>query len=840
MGRGVSAVDFDDVYGHQEDSEFEAVNPASGGRYADSFDLFGDSETTDDDEEGGLNAEAESIPSGISMPHDRAYGKKKSRRDSKKRSSYRRGKRSSTERPQQTSDSILEEHELLMADLSDDDGDVLNDDDADDLIRKKNSYWFGAHMFQGVGGGAMSLGIMVILGLPALLINLAPGVSYALYGQFLFIPLFLYMLSSTPAFLGALFAFIMRRLGPLNGFPFKVGTLAVIPWIKDWHLYIRVVVQDAAFGNPPGFPFEWFLTCERLDFEGNVSFAHLWNFMIRRKEKVPLSKVPDFERYMKVDFNHVEVTNAMCNFQMFNGKFNINEFTRILADGDVRNVIGRWAPFPNELTVRVIRAKNLAPHRLKKTCDPYCIVTCRRQTVMSHTQTTTLNPMWNETLTLNVDDASTVIEISVYDRDSPEGSQSALIGHWAMTTKYLITDPKFNWHYDKDYKTYRYGSRNNTDNAAGFEGWIPLASKKWKKMGLCGQLQVEVLWKHVPEEELVNPYIPARSYTALEQLSEHSHEDQLRFGDWARFRDWLNHEPFDFDIHRFTVRDTKFYVQDLFRGHQGVPEQLVLSNSSVDGADAVKLPFLEMRKQFRPRPGDEGITCYDAFVGFFVGLLTSAARSGRLGSAIAQILSGGMWSFGNKFRNLLRGEFDKALIPFRSAQIKGVARFARTGLHVLHQNVTQNRRNRIQFKNPVEADDADFLSDHVELSGHLDRCAVKTSGDISNSEMASIARRPGLFKTKYFELKGDTLFYRKHQEVPKGVTYNLTYKLSLDTVYAAVYVKSQGELVLNVQEESHVVRLREPAGGSPDLFVVRLRKWIRALRDHEIPFEEFD
>ncbi|GBG33542.1 Protein C2-DOMAIN ABA-RELATED 1 [Hondaea fermentalgiana] len=806
MGRGqVSEVNFDDVYGHDEDSDFEAVNPgARPSIFGDNF--FGiddDDDEDDEDDEGGMNAELEVLPSGIIVPERQGAssqgsrklrnGKRDSkrrdskRRDSKKRTSWRRGKPSSAEPGDP--DSTIEEHELLVAEFSDEeDNGMLNDDGADDFILKKRRRWFNIHLFEGVGGGAMSGMLMLFLGGPAL----------------------------------------------------AVKTLSVVPWIKDWHLHMRILVQDAAFGNPPGFPFEWFLTCERLDIEGSISFAHLRNWILRRKEKVPLSKVPDFERYFKVDFSHVEVSNAMCNFQMFNGKFNINEFTRILADADVRKVIGKSAPFPNQLRVRVLRAKNLAPHRLKKTCDPYVTVCCRRQAFSTHTQTKTLNPMWNEVLTLNVDDASTVIEISVYDRDSPEVSQAALIGHWVMTAKYLVVDPKFNWHYEKDYKTYRVGSRDDIDGATGFEGWVPLATRKWKKMGLCGQLQIEVLWSHVPEDELENPFVPARRYTALEQLSQQSKEDQLRFGDWARFRDWLNHEPYDFDIHRFTVRDTKFYVQDLFRGHKGVPEQLVLSKSSVDGADAVKLPFLEMRKQFRPRPGDEGITCYDAFVGFFIGLLTTAARSGRLGSAIAQILSGGVWNFGYKFRNLLRGEFDKALVPLRPAQIKGVARFARTGFHVLHQNMTQNRRNRQQFKSPVEADDADFLSDHVELSGHLDRCAVKVSGDISNADMASLARRRGVFKTKYFELKGDTLFYRKHQEVPKGVTYNLTYKLSLDTVYAAVHVKSLNELVLNVQEESHVVRLREPMNPPPGLFVVRLRKWIRAIRDHEIPFEEVE
>lgn len=839
-----SDVSFDDMYGAGDDT-FEAVNPGLGS----------DDEDERDSEHGALDGPLEELPVGISGPSlgRRARKRQTKGKGGKKASSKRHSKRNrwSARRSVRSGDddgeggrghsmSEVTEHEMLVrggstlsgADWEDE---VLNDDGADDLVSRKGKGWFSTSLVEGLGGGAMSLTVMLLLGVPALAVNLVPGVPYALGGQLLFLPLVAYVYLSFPVLVGSAFAFGLRKFGPLNGFPFRVGSLSVFPWIKDWHFHARVVVQDAAFGNPPGFPFENFLTCERLDFEGKVSFRHLRNLLLLRKEAVPLRKVPDFERFCFIDMNHVEVTNAMCNFQLYDGKFNINEFTRILADGEAQAVLRR-DPFPNQLEVRVVSATNLQPHRLKRSCDPYVVVRCRRQVLKTHTQTSTTSPMWNETLKFHVEDASVVFEIAVFDRDAPEGNQASLIGHWCMTTKYLVTDPSFVWHYDEGFEAFPRGSR--PDGATGFSGLVPLATKKWKKMGLCGQLQVEVLWRHVDEVE--NPYHPKKRYTALEQLSQQSAEDQLRFGDWSRFRDWLDHEPFDYDIRRFTVRGTKFYVQDLFRGHKGVAEsRMVLSNSSVDGVDCVKLPFMEMRKQFRPKHGDEGITSYDVFIGFFIGLLTSAARSGRLGSALAQILSGGVWNFGNRFRNLLRGELDKALMPpIGPGQITSVAKMAKSGFQVLHQNVTQNRRNRAQFKVAVDARDTDFLSDDVEVAGHLDRCAVKVRGEVANADMAAMAKRRGTFKTKYFELKGDTLFYRKHRVVPKGVTYNLTYKLSLDCVYAAVFVKSANELLLNAQEESHVVRLREPTSGG-DQGDRSLKTWIKHIRQHEIPFEEF-
>ena len=101
----------------------------------------------------------------------------------------------------------------------------------------------------------------------------------------------------------------------------------------------------------------------------------------------------------------------------------------------------------------------------------------------------------------------------------------------------------------------------------------------------------------------------------------------------------------------------------------------------------------------------------------------------------------------------------------------------------------------------MDADDTDFLSQEVELRGFLDRCAVKMPGEISNVRMAALAKRRGNFKRKYFELKGETLFYRKHQTVPQGFTYNITFKVDLASVYSGVLARDHRELLLNVQEE---------------------------------------
>jgi len=817
----------------------------------------------DDDEDSEFrNTYLEHIPSDINIPKT-SHARRKSVGKSflSKRGSVRRKDSVSTRasvRARRTDEEyidLLENHEVVIGQDGTKTITMLDIDDSNDedevegetstgrsrLVRMPRHWTKNLNLFEGVGGGAMSFAVLLILIMPPIAM-LAAGVPYFTV-QFFFIPCGVYIYMSFPAFIGWMFAFGLRYLGPLNGFPFECGAITITPWLKDYRIHVRLLAQDCSFGNPPGFPFKDFLTVRRVDMEGSFPLRHLANLLLLRKEKVPLSKVPDFERFIKFDFDHIDVDGAMCNFQMYENKFNISEFTRILADGEARAVLGKKKPFPNQLSVRIVRAKHLLPHRLKRTCDPYVVVRCRRQEQKTHTQNMTVQPMWDETMHFNVDDASIVMEISVYDRDSPEGNQAALIGHWAMTIKYLVTDPSFCWHYNKGFETYTV-RRPASDGSTGFSGWVPLATKKWKRMGLCGQLEIELTWNHVPEAELINPYTPPRNYTALEQLTQQSYEDQLRFGDWARVRDWLSHEPFCYDVRRFTIRDTRFYVQDLFRGHKGKPEMLIQNNQGVEGADFVKLPFLEMRKQFRPKNGDEGVTTYDVFVGFFVGLLTSAARSGRLGSAIAQIFSGGMFNFGTTFRMMLQGQLDRAL-PINSRNIKSMASKVRTGVAVMHQNVTVARRNKAQFKFPIQASDEDFLSTEIELSGHLDRCAVKMKSEISNSGMAQLAKRRGNFKTKYHELKGETLFFRRHRETPKDAVYNLTYKVDLGYIYSAVYVEKYDELLLNVHDDTHVVRLRDgktlppnpPPKDQPTSNVVR--EWVQVIKAHGIPLEEF-
>ena len=87
------------------------------------------------------------------------------------------------------------------------------------------------------------------------------------------------------------------RITALNGHPFDVGSLEIIPSIRRDHnneiaLHMRFVVHDAGFGNPtPDYPHYYFVECKRCDFEFSIPLASLWN--LRRWNETGWSPFPN-------------------------------------------------------------------------------------------------------------------------------------------------------------------------------------------------------------------------------------------------------------------------------------------------------------------------------------------------------------------------------------------------------------------------------------------------------------------------------------------------------------------------------------------------------------------
>ena len=105
-------------------------------------------------------------------------------------------------------------------------------------------------------------------------------------------------------------------------------------------------------------------------------------------------------------------------------------------------------------------------------------------------------------------------------------------------------------------------------------------------------------------------------------------------------------------------------------------------------------------------------------------------------------------------------------------------------------------------------------------------------------------QKKGLFKRKYFELKGRTLFFRKNKEVAKSSMYSCSYKISLDKCVGAIYFVAQDELQLNMQEEGHIERLKlyanDAEGGEDDAEEggasnPTLEDWLNAIKALNVP-----
>ena len=225
----------------------------------------------------------------------------------------------------------------------------------------------------GLSGGAGSWVVIGVCCIPYILVTLLTNWSWATRQWILFWPMYWYLFVSWPVIFGWVFGTLITTFA-LHGYPgaLKVPALHVQPWIRGWRLHVRVTADDAAFGNPPGFPLENFGECQRVDIKGSVTLRHIWDVLTLNYKRCPLKKVPDFRLLAKFDIDFIEFENVMVDMQMYNGKFNIHEYSRMLAEGQARNIawfkgyMKSGDPTPNELEIRIIRAKNLVKTRTSK------------------------------------------------------------------------------------------------------------------------------------------------------------------------------------------------------------------------------------------------------------------------------------------------------------------------------------------------------------------------------------------------------------------------------------------------------------------------------------------
>lgn len=122
--------------------------------------------------------------------------------------------------------------------------------------------------------------------------------------------------------------------------------------------------------------------------------------------------------------------------------------------------------------------------------------------------------------------------------------------------------------------------------------------------------------------------------------------------------------------------------------------------------------------------------------------------------------------------------------------------------------------------------------------------ASKPGAIVSDIEMEKEVAKKGQFKRKYFELKGNTIFFRKNRDVPKTALYNCTYKIDLKKCVGAMYYSDHDELMLNMSEDGYFNRLKlyanDSEGGEDEaeeggLGNPTLEDWLNVLKACGVP-----
>lgn len=700
--------------------------------------------------------------------------------------------------------------------------------------------------------------------LPFWFFTLCTSVGWWFRQWLLVLPGYLYLSPWVPTALGWALGKLVTRwvlFGYSGGFVCEA--LHVSWWISSrGNLHWRVTARNVGLGNPPGYPLEHFVHCKLLDVAGSLPLAHVRDFLLQRYKPSALAKVPDLKFLAKVHIEYVDVDGFFIDLHLHDGVLNLVEINRQLAQAEVQSV-HKGQKMPNQLEVRIIRAVDLAKaargsvrsrtakpsdsrpwgknatldafmedededgdvvqvkceedDSSESAFDPFVLVTLRQDSQTTKTQPQTNLPMFDETLYFPVTDAATVVLVQVFARHAAKSDE--LLGQWSITLKDLLSNPAHCWY------------ERGTLEASGdgmIKGWFPLVNSQLTGRGMCGKIEMSLHWKHVAE--LVREFSPP-TLGGLGQLLQASSEFTLRVDDFETFKREFTHMPVLLLLDRMSLRNTKAYIKDLFVSNDDD------DNTEEEATDELGLPFakvpqIDWQDEFKPQSGDPGLTVFELLKRVAVGLgpkiLDLYRSKANLGSTVASIVGPAISDqVAQGAHHLAKGE---AFGPFRTIN-RGAKRLAKSLANsfevVTHMRTTQHAEDA--FKTPVDALDQDFVSGEVVLAGHLERSAVGLE-DANNPQLARA------FSKHYFELKGQTLFYREPQDRPDttattdddaSVYATTWYKIPLASVQSLACFPD--ELVLthgdDDDDDDCVTRLRQVDAEEPSL-----ASWLAALQ----------
>lgn len=391
---------------------------------------------------------------------------------------------------------------------------------------------------------------------------------------------------------------------------------------------------------------------------------------------------------------HIDITGVHLNFQLYKGLFNINGFSRLLAEG---KAFGKGWPSttivpalsrkmerrPNCLKINVVSARGLDP--TVKSMDPKVIVILRHVQVKTKVIMRNHKPFWDETFLLPCDDPSAVLRVELYDEDI---TRSVFIGQWIMTMKFFKIRPDWNFHDEID-----------LSGKTGYQisGWFPLMDRGMLKHRQLGSVQMRMSWIYDPScdpasDKYTNEF-PTPRLTALEQLQQNSDETALKAGNMSLIGNMLDNFPLLFNVKRVTIRDIHFFLEDLFRGFHGAEDLGV-------GAKAMEVKNIEVTKALIPEKGKDGITLWSFLFAFWIkGLAPIVAQNAKLiRQASTQIVGS---AFDGMVSGIFRKRDDHSQISSQGSSSAGLLGSS-MGLFIGEDSaINQARRHVSISENPV-------------------------------------------------------------------------------------------------------------------------------------------
>ncbi len=472
-----------------------------------------------------------------------------------------------------------------------------------------------------------------------------------------------------------------------------------------------------------------------------------------------------------VKFHYIEFDKLMINFTMSKGIFNINGFTKELAEGECRRQIARTLGkgiWPNTLRVRVIRARNLvhsardAGQPIPKAPNTRVRISIRSQIRTCRLHVGNANPIIDELFSIPVKDPSAVFAVTVRD----EGTAiSKTIGQWRTTLKYLYTNPRYLEH-----------SSMEVEQDGTIRGWFPLRDDRLDEAP-CGEVELWFQWVYTQKNRKWRP----DPLTALQQLQENSNETKLRLGNPGNVVRMLRRFPLLFEVQRVTIRNIRFFLKDLFLGREGEAERTEAEGGDSSG-DFIFLPRIEVLDFADKQQSGRGTNLWKVCEKLVWGIIPEI-NSRTLGSATRQItsaLAGGFTSLFARYR------LNKAEHMYRTWQnLKAKMRRA-FGLVKKHKQVTCYNED---YWKPITQSG---VKSAPEMAGPLE------------------IRNGNSWKLNWAEVRGNTLFYWEvnKQNDKVGIHQKLDISTTTELTMERKESNFSDEIVLQV--DKHRTQLRVP------------------------------